>query len=50
MGKYDSCTGPCIPKKVSHLINNRTKAFCLISKMFFVSDRCDINIDLTSHF
>ena len=32
-----------IHKKVLSLINNRTKAFCSIFKISFVSDSCDIN-------
>ena len=35
----------CVRKKVSCLINNRTKAFRSIFKISFVSDKCDINLD-----
>ena len=34
----------CPPKKVQRLINNKTKAFCLISD-FFVFDKQDPNLD-----
>ena len=36
---------PGVPKKVLHLINNKTKAFCLNSEMYFVSDKGDPNLD-----
>ena len=32
-------------KKVLRFINNRTKAFCLISEMFFVLDGGDPNLN-----
>ena len=43
-------TMPSVPKNVLRLINNRTKAFHLISEMFSVLDKGDPNLDLTSHF
>ena len=33
------------PKKVLRLINNKTKTFCSIFKISFVSDWCDINLN-----
>ena len=33
------------PKKVLHLINNGTKAFCSVSKMLFVLDKRDRNLN-----
>ena len=37
-------------KPVPRLTNNRTKAFHSISKISFVSDRCDINVVLDISF
>ena len=34
-----------VTKKVLRLIDNRTKAFCLISEMFFVLNKGDPNLD-----
>ena len=36
---------PGVPKKVLCLINNRTKAFYLISEMFFSLDEGDPNLN-----
>ena len=33
------------PKKILHLTSNRTKAFSMISEMFFLLDKGDANLD-----
>ena len=41
---------PGVLRKVLRLINNRTKAFCSIYKISFVSDRFDISLDFDTSF
>ena len=36
---------PGVPKKCQHLINNKTKAFCLISKLFYILNEAYLNLD-----
>ena len=42
---WDTLHIPSVPKKVPCLINNRTKAFCLISEMLFALDERDPKLD-----
>ena len=43
--RFSKNVAACPPKKALRLINNRTKVFCSIFKISFVSDRCGINLD-----